>query len=77
MLLKVLKAEADLIGANAPRQNHAQLQVQMVNDDPQLALNVHATVRAERTKILMRLLHEAGLDGQPPRHVAPYDEEEP
>jgi hypothetical protein len=77
MLLKVLRAQADLIGANAPRQTHPQLQVQTVNDGPQPAFNAQATARAERTKALVQFLHAHGLDGQPPRHVAPYDEEEP
>jgi hypothetical protein len=66
MLLKILRAQADLIGANAPRQTHTQLQVPTVSDS--------AMARAERHQILVQLLHKAGLDGQPPLNVAPYDE---
>jgi len=62
--LKILREEAKALGTDAPK-------VTQLDSSMDVAVTVNATARAERTQVLMGLLHDAGLDGQPMLDVIP------
>jgi hypothetical protein len=67
--LKILREEAKALGTDAPKLT--QLDTSM-----DVTVNSDAMARSERHRVLVDLLHQAGLDGQPMLDALPVDEDE-